>query len=72
MSNSYDRKILEQMWKDSESDTKRLNVLFKVSLNTNERIEKLEKRKKFDTAISGVGGFVGAIFAIIGKWIFWK
>ena len=72
MSNSYDRKVLEQMWESAENDTKRLNILFQVSLNTNERIGKLEKRKRFDTTISAGSGVVGGVVAMVSKWIFWK
>jgi len=35
--------------------------------HTNKRIVKLEKRKKVDTAVAGIGGFVGGIVAVIMK-----
>ena len=36
------------------------------------RFAKLEKRKKWNTAESLLGGIIGGIMAIIGSWAFWK
>jgi hypothetical protein len=35
----------------------------------NNRISKLENRKKFDTAVAGSGGVIGGILARVGEWI---
>jgi hypothetical protein len=72
MSNSFNRETLEAMWKGVANDYERWDILFQVSLNTNERVEKLEKRKRFDTTVSTVSGFMGGVSAMVGKWVFWK
>lgn len=68
MSNGISRKT----WEKLKNDKDRQNILFDLILDTNERVKKLETRKKFDTAVSGTGGLIGGILAMIGKWFFFK
>lgn len=41
-------------------------------ISCNDRISKLENRKKFDTAASAAGGFLGGLIAMVGKWFIGK
>ena len=73
MSNSsYNREVLEEMWEHQEDDAGRLKVLFIVSMNTSERVEKLEKRKRVDSLFSFAGGIFGGASAILAKMAIWK
>ncbi len=48
---------------------KQLVILYK---NTEEIRVGLRKRKKTDTALTAATGFIGGVFAVIGKWFFLK
>lgn len=65
-------------FRQMDSDSK-LNVLFDYVHDLHEgkclqdeKIEKLENRKRFDTTTSAVSGFIGGIVAVIGKWVLFK
>ena len=50
----------------------KLNVLYDISTDTRLRLKSLEKRKRFDSALSFSGGILGGFTAIVAKWIFWE
>lgn len=40
--------------------------------NCGERFARLEKRKKWNSTESLLGGIIGGILAVIGSWAFWR
>ena len=69
---SYNREVLQEMWENQKDDSGRLGVLFLVSMNTSDRVEKLEKRKRVDSIYSFAGGVFGGASAILAKLAIWK
>ena len=74
--------ISKETYKGFDVDSK-LNVLFDYAIeshrcmNTNkEKIEALDKkfdrRKRFDTAVSGASGFIGGAVMVFVKWVVGK
>lgn len=59
--NTITRETFEGMNTDSK-----LNVLFDYLVDSNQRLQILEKRKRFDTAFSGTMGVIGGFIAMIG------
>lgn len=55
-------------------ENSKLNVMFDLHVDTNNRLQILEKkvdrRRKFDTAFAGITGFVGGFLAMIGGKVF--
>lgn len=49
----------------------KLNTLFDFAVAGQGRIEKLEKRKKLDTAIAAGTGILGGFTAMLAKLSFW-
>ena len=41
-------------------------------ISCEERFERLEKRKSWNSTESLMGGIIGGILAVIGSWAFWK
>lgn len=48
---------------------KQLSIIYK---NLEEISKKLNNRKSIDTALTAVTGFIGGVFAVVGKWFFLK
>jgi len=63
--------LQREIFKEAPVEVK-LDLLYDLGMATLEKVERLEKRKKFDTTASTMGGVVGGIIAMIGKWAFWK
>ena len=63
--------LQRETFKEAPVEVK-LDLLFDLGMATLEKVERLEKRKKLDTTASTMGGVVGGIIAMIGKWAFWK
>ena len=70
MTDPFSRETLEEMWNGVESSDEKLDILFRISLDTAGRIKKLETRKRFDTAISSVTGLIGGALAYLGTFVF--
>lgn len=67
MSNGISRKT----WDRIDDEGVKLDMLFDLSLDTNDRVKRLEMRKRFDTVISGMGGVIGGAIIILLKWLRW-
>jgi len=63
--------LQRETFKEAPVEVK-LDLLFDLGMATLEKVERLEKRKRLDTTASTMGGVVGGIIAMIGKWAFWK
>ena len=63
--------LQRETFKEAPVEVK-LDLLYDLGMATLEKVERLEKRKKLDTTASTMGGVVGGIIAMIGKWAFWK
>lgn len=65
--------ISRETFGDMNTDSK-LNVMFDLHMDTNQRLQILEKkvdrRRKYDTALAGITGLIGGFFAVIGGRIF--
>lgn len=70
--NTVSRTALEEMWDGVTGESEKLDILFRITLDNAVGIEQLKKRKRFDTAVSGVGGIIGGILAMTGKWVFFR
>jgi len=69
MPNSFSIETLEKMWQGVENTEEKLDILFLIALDTCQRTQKLEKRKRFDTMVSGIGGVFGGIMAYVGAFV---
>ena len=47
-------------------------LMFNYLQKIDGRVEKLEKRKRFDTGASVLSGFAGGVSAVAAKFIFWR
>lgn len=63
--------IDERDWEKSAPE-QRDWMVFNTLKSIDARLSKLEKRQFYDKASSFVGGILGGIAAVIGKWVFWK
>ena len=61
--------ITREDWINFSSD-QRDWIVFNLIQKIEKRVMALEKRKRFDTSISAVSGFVGGITAFVGKMLF--
>jgi len=50
----------------------KLNVLFDLSQDTHKQICALNARKRWDKALSIIGGVFGGFIAVVAKWSFWR
>lgn len=50
----------------------KLDVLFDYTIQTHERLAKLEKRKYYDRFISGATGLIAGAGVLVSKVIFWR
>jgi hypothetical protein len=54
-------------------NTEKILSLFEAQICTcNEKFDKIEKRKRFDTGIGGASGLIGGIIAQIASWTIFK
>jgi hypothetical protein len=67
MTEPFSIETVEKMWKSVQGTDDKLDILFRISLDTARRTKKLERRKRFDTTISALGGFFGGVAAVIGS-----
>jgi hypothetical protein len=70
--NSVSREALEEMWDGVTGEDEKLDILFRITLDNVLGIEQLKKRKRFDTAVSGVTGIIGGVIAVVTKWFFFR
>ena len=63
--------ITREDWINFSSD-QRDWIVFNLIQKIEKRVMALEKRKRFDTSISAVSGFVGGVTAFVGKMLFFK
>jgi len=59
-------------WNEQLTEDQRNYSLYKTLQSMDKRMKNLEKKNKFDTGCSIVGGMVGGFIAIIGKWTIGK
>lgn len=71
--------ITRETWKAAPDEGTKLNILFDLLCDTNKslketnnRLQKLEKRKRVDSLYSFAGGILGGIVAVAGKMVIWK
>ena len=70
MADQFSIDTVEEMWKSVSGTNEKLNILFRISLDTGIRVKNLERRKRYDRVCSTVGGFFGGIAAVIGSVFF--
>ena len=61
MEDQFSIDTVEQMWNAVHEPDEKLDILFRIMLDTGKRVQKIEKRKRFDRACSTVAGFFGGI-----------
>jgi len=64
--------ITRKTWDAAENEETKLNILFDLLCETNNRVKALEKRKRVDSLYSFVGGILGGVGAIVAKMSIWR
>ena len=68
MGNTISRKT----WDEAKDEGTKLNLLFDLLCDTNERVKALENRKRIDSVYSLGGGLIGGACTVAAKLAFWK
>lgn len=63
--------ISDKEWEKSAPE-QRDWMIFNTLKSIDARLSKLENRQFYDKVSSFIGGIIGGIVAVIGKWAFWK
>ena len=61
MEDQFSIDTVEEMWNAVHDYNDKLDILFRMSLDTGKRVRKVEKYKRFDRACSTVAGVIGGI-----------
>ena len=64
--------ISRDTWKAAENEETKLNILFDLACETNNRVKALEKRKRVDSVYSLIGGVLGGAAAVAAKMAIWR
>ena len=56
----------------TKQEFKALETVCKKNWRALAKLSKLENRQFYDKVSSFIGGIIGGIVAVIGKWAFWK
>ena len=52
-----------------QPDTNKLDTLYDMAVSADQRLLRLEKRKRFDTTFAGFMGLVGGAIVMTGRWV---
>jgi len=69
MANSFSRETQIALWNEVTNDSKKLDILFEISLDTLERVYKLETGFKENFQKRGV---LGSLVTILGRIAIWR